>query len=260
MSHEDIKKVKGLFGWQPGDEPAEVTIRRLRDGDFMPQTPLMLSLPPVVRFAYKGALYFLESGDYLFQELGESGRQAKFVRAQDVKAAFNQTEQDSGWMPAGVVRCGHNEQGPWYVYSTPPRGKATIQVDDKQLTVPLPRLVMLGVGHSSYLWALKDEHFSRDAQALHAPFPNVDANGGICWGNAHHGEADPTDAKQMFDLFFETVFNADLVDKKSVRFPQDVRKQLWVLHEQKARRYPLEDLKPVKSTIGQLIEHRLKGW
>lgn len=224
------------------------------------QTPLRLSLPPAVKFAYKGALYFLDSGDYLFQELGESGNLSKFVRAQDVKAAFNQTEQDSGWLPAGVVRCGHNQQGPWYVYSTPPRGKATIQVDDKALTVPLPRLVMLGAGSRYYIWALKGEHFSRDAQAFHAPFPNIGENGSICWGTARHGEAEPTDAKNIFDLFFETVFNADLANGKSVRFPRDVRKQLQALHEQKARRYPLDDLKPVKSTIGQLIEHRLKGW
>lgn len=223
------------------------------------QTPFRLSLPPAVKFAYKGALYFLESGDYLFQELGKSKCQAKFVRAQDVKAAFNQTEQDSGWLPAGVVRCGYNQHGPWYVYSTPPRGKATIQVDVQELTVPLPRLAMLGIGNRFYLWALKEINFSRDAMAFQAPFPNIHYDGGICWGSARQGEAEPTDARNVFDLFLETVFNADLTDGKSVRFPDDVRKQLQTLHEQGARRYPLGDLVTTRYPIGQLIERKLKG-
>lgn len=224
------------------------------------QSPLLLSLPPAVRFPYKGALYFLDSGDYLFQELSDDGAVSKFVRAQDVKAAFAQIEHDTGWLPAGVVRSGHNQQGPWYVYSTPPRGKATIQVDDQQMTVPLPRLVMIGAGMSFYLWALKDEHFSRDAKAFRAPFPNVRDDGSICWGTASPGEADPTSAKKVFDLFFQTVFNADLANGKSVRFPRDVRKQLRTLDEQAARRYPLDDLVTTQYPIGQLIEHRLKGW
>ena len=79
----------------------------------------MIDFPEQPSFSVMASLHFLEGGHYLFQMREEAKRVSKFVRASDVVAAFAGQEQDSGWLPAGLVRCGSNSKGDWFVYSAP---------------------------------------------------------------------------------------------------------------------------------------------
>jgi hypothetical protein len=206
---------------------------------------------------FQAALYFLD-GTFLFRSRERSGWSTKFVTINDVKAAFTGTEQDSGWLPAGVVRAGAGRHGPWFVYSTPTQ-KVTISFDGEAETIkiPLPRTVLFGVGATYYLWVMEGAHFNQKSAAYAAPFPNVHADGKICWGASTPPRADPEKARFVWDLFFSTPFNGHLIDKKSKAFPADVRLQLRALAGKKE--YPTGDLIPTQTEIHYLIERFIKG-
>ena len=222
----------------------------------------MNAIPSIPRPEYKidAALYFLD-GQYLFKSFAENSTRAKFVTAKDVAAAFDGREEDTGWLAPGVVRCGHNAGGDWYVYSTPPQ-TVLINLDDGEeistIQIPIPRLVMLANGGLFYLWALADKAFTPEATAYKAPFPNVHENGRICWGTNTAPKISLAKAREPWKLFFETPFNAHLVNGKSQAFTNDVRRALRGLADRKVRRYPADDLITECSKIGRLIEMRIE--
>lgn len=196
--------------------------------------PAQISDP---NFRVLAALYFLPGGHYIFRQTTSPDKNkkssiSKFVTANDVAAAFTNTEIDTGWMPAGVVRYGHEARGRWFVYS-PPAQKIHITlaavddgVSEQQITVPVPRTVMLGVGQEYYLWCIKTKHFEHDAVIFNAPFPNLYPDGKICWGNNTAPDADPKSARLAWELFFSTPFNNHLVNGKSHSQRNDVRRLL----------------------------------
>jgi len=223
---------------------------------------LLTSIPVITPiqdppFQVDAALYFLRSGDYLFKNF-TGGQSSKFVTALDVQAAFSRKEQDTGWIPAGVVRRGYCTAGPFFVYAARPE-KATIQVEgaNEPLTIPIPFTVMLGMGRDYYLWALHARTFDPQAQAYQAPFPNIHPDGKICWGQNAAPQAGPEKAGAAWSLFFTTAFNADLAGGKSRKYKNDVRDQLRRLAETNAKIYPADDLVYQSSSIGELIERTL---
>jgi hypothetical protein len=224
----------------------------------------MIEYIPRQEFNAVASLHFLGSGHYLFRFL-EDGREAsKFVTAVDVAAAFSMKELDTGWLPAGVVRCGQNAAGPWFVYSTPPQKvklsleKAAINGGDLPLTIPVPRLALIGSGGSYWLAAMRGKHFEYKAMAYHAPFPNVHPSGKICWGGNTPPEAKPENARRAWELFFESPFNADLAGGKSQRHSKDVRELLKTL-DHNHRLYPISDLISMNIPIERLVEKVIGG-
>lgn len=213
-------------------------------------------------FEAEAALYFMAGGHYLFRRADNGNYQSKFVTALDVAAAFSQHEVDSGWMPAGVVRCGHCAKGAWFVYSAPAqRVSVFLQGEpyDQQIEIPIPRTVLLGVGESYYLWALKTSHFDPMEEAFRAPFPNIYGNTEkICWGTNRPGEADPGKAREVWDLFFRTPFNGDIADHKSVKASGDVRYMLDALAERKAKKYPADDLVSMRWSTASHVTRQLE--
>ncbi|MAT45348.1 MAG: hypothetical protein CL609_23715 [Anaerolineaceae bacterium] len=206
-----------------------------------------------------GLLYFMD-GQFLFRYKERGGAEiSKYLTMDDVAAAFVQVEQDSGWMPAGVLRVGTSQQGRWYVYSAPAQ-KVTITVPPaERLTIPIPRTVMLGIGTKFYIWALKETHFNPNAKAYHAPFSNVHADGLICWGRAKTAEVDAKHARRIWDDFFYANFNNDLSNKKSVKHPANVLEMLRSLHDENKRKYPVADLVETRETIGQAIDRKVRN-
>lgn len=204
------------------------------------------------KFEVRGTLYFLEA-QYLFRWMENGSLRTKFLSSLDLAAAFNQTEQDTGWMPAGVVRAGNCAKGAWYVYSSPEQ-KVTVTLDpgEEPVTIPIPRLVMMGIGATYYLWAVKGVHFNPDEPAYKAPFPNVYSDGRICWGANSPGPVAPKAARGIWDLFFSAPFNKDLVDGKSKTDPDDVRKALHRLADK--NRYPVGDLLETREKINYLVD------
>lgn len=219
--------------------------------------PGMIEPVELPAFPVQGILYFLD-GHYLFRyDNGQGGWTSKFVTSLDVSAAFSAKEQDTGWLPAGVVRTGANARGPWVVYSAPPQ-KIDLLAGSEVLTVPIPRTVMVCTAANHYLWALQTKHFDPDARAYNAPFPNVYADGHICWGQNAAPEVDPGQARKAWELFFATPFNTDLSNNKSRSHRDNVTGLLRRLAEERKRAYPVDDLMPVGDSIGSLVARAIE--
>ena len=202
------------------------------------------------------ALYFLPQGHYLFRWREESGLSgSKFVTADDLQAAFANSERDTGWLAPGIVRAGYGKAGEWFVLQMPPQ-KITIHLlDVGTLTIPTPALVMAGAGRSYHLWALK-EPFSPQACLFDAPFPNVHGGGQICWGNNTPPLANPANAQSAWRLFFESPFNSHLVQGKTRQHKDDVRKLLVKLNGKS--KFPLSQLTVERGNLNSNIERLFK--
>lgn len=222
--------------------------------------PTVLVAPEEPEFKYEFATYALE-GHYLIR-YQENGRWvSKFVTAEDMSAAYTLTEKDTGWIPNRIMRFGSSPRGPWSVYSTEPREiLITLEGDLAPISIPAPRLVLLGIGNTYYLWALKCEDFQRDGVAYKAPFPNVHDDGKICWGSNTPPAATVDKIKDAWKLFFATPFNNHLTNGKSIKYPNDVREMLRDLAIQE--KYPVSDLRDASGqgrTISSVIESVLTG-
>lgn len=195
------------------------------------------------------SLHFLPGGHYLFRQTFPVAV-SKFVTATDVAAAFLHQEVDTGWMPAGIVRYGQEIKGSWFVYS-PPTQKVTITLvpvangeTEQTITIPAPRLVLIGAGGEYYLWAIKTSHFEHQAVMYNAPFPNLYPDGKICWGNNKPPAVDPKTARKTWELFFESPFNNHLASGKSETHHNDVRSLLRSLDGK--GKFPAADLVPIR--------------
>ncbi len=202
------------------------------------------------------ALYFLPQGHYLFRWREPSGLSgSKFVTADDLQAAFALSERDTGWLPPGIVRAGYGKYGDWFVLFAPPQKIATHLLDIGSLTIPVPALLLAGTGRSYYLWALA-EPLSPQARIYDAPFPNVHDGGKICWGNNTPPQASPANAQAAWKLFFESPFNGHLVQGKTRRHSDDVRKLLVKLKGK--QKFPLRELAAGRGTLASNIERLFK--
>ncbi len=224
-------------------------------------TQIQKALYPVddPAFPVIATLYFIE-GHYLFRYMEKSGLKTKFLTPGDLAAAFSQNESDSGWLPAGLVRCGDSAQGPWFVYSAPAQ-KMNMILDTtgkEEITAPIPRTVLLGIGNTYYLWALKSRYFDPGERFYHAPFPNIHMDGRICWGTNTPKPASPMAARSVWEMFFYTPFNQDLTNGKSNEYQADVRAQLRNLAKKNARTYPAIDLVESGRSIGFEIENLIR--
>ncbi len=208
----------------------------------------------------KTALYWLDGGHYLFRHHEEKRTITKFVTAADVAAAFSGQLEDSGWVTPGIVRFGQSVQGPWYVFFAPP-GKATIYLEDQgalggvPLPLVLPGLVLLGIGRTHYVWAVRTHVFNPADPAYYAPFPNVYDDGHVCWGRNAPPKVEREMAAHTWKLFLESPFTASLLGGKSNAYPADIRQQLQKLAMAKAKAYPVDDLRPVNQglSIGRVV-------
>ena len=227
--------------------------------------PVIGEVPPLPAYAV-GALYFLNSGDFMFRFRTKEDRHsseprvvegAKFVTVRDVQAAFGGSDVDTGWIGNGVIRCGYCAEGDWFVYAAP-KQKLSIQVSmsngkTKKLALPIPVTVMVGVGMQYYLWAVP-YNFAPDSGLCHAPFPNVHGNGAICWGQNTPPKAHHRHAEAAWRLFFESQFNGDLANGKSVKYKSDVRRMLTYVARKKLEEYPQEDLVRADRSLRTLLQ------
>jgi PRTRC genetic system protein B len=227
--------------------------------------PNLGEIPPLPTYA-TGALYFLESGDFMFRYRSQDKRRygeprilegAKFVTVRDVQAAFGGSDVDTGWVGPGVIRCGYCAEGDWFVYAAP-KQKLSIQVvmsngNTKKLVLPIPLTVMVGVGMQYYLWAVP-YNFSPDSGLCHAPFPNIHSNGAICWGQNTPPKAHHRHAEAAWYLFFESQFNGDLANGKSEKFEDDVRRMLAQVARKKLEEYPEKDLVRANHSLRTVLQ------
>lgn len=245
--------------------------------------------------ATRHVLYLLE-GQYLYQSQGEDGSiRYKFLSPQSVRLAFSQEPVDSGWLPPELCRWGYGPSGAWAVMFVPPAkhslwlpsvvvssegnearpGEIQAANREGELTaveVTLPGLVFAGVGQNYYLWAVKEDTFTPEALAFHAPLPNVYGDGRICWGSNRVESATAQNLPAAWKLFISSPFNLHLVGGKSKRHPQTVLEEVREIasspsgHKSRRRRFPLRDLVPLKNnwereglTVGGLVERLISA-
>ena len=206
------------------------------------------------------ALYFSNEGQYIFRtKTSEGVITTKCVSARDVAQAFTGEDQDTGWLPAGILRAGYGPKGPWFVYSRPPTTMMINLVQPKGphfQAVPVPGTLLVGIGREYMIFSWAGDQFRLDDPICTAPYPNVHSDGQICWGKNVAPEAAPQNAEIVWRLFFDAPFNGDLVNGKCKRFPQDVRKLLRKLKG--VERFPDEELITIEQNAGKHIERLIE--
>lgn len=230
------------------------------------------------------ALYFTRQGHYIFQHEHDGQVLTKCLSARDVAAAFGERDEDTGWLPAGILRAGYGKNGVWYVYQHAPtivtirltqEDSGGSKAAEQELRIPVPGTLMVGIGATYYLFCwhgvsspgapAAGAQLDLAGALFRAPFPNVNTNGNICFGRnplAVTGarEATPEAAQHVWELFFATPFNADLTNGKCKTFPKDVRKLLRRLDG--AEIFPQDELivheKTLKDYVERLIEREVK--
>ena len=83
-------------------------------------------------------LSFLVSDELLFQWRAGESVHSKLVSAQDARIAFANIDDDSGWLPTGVVRTGRNSRGSWVAYIAPPQRVQITTDQGESLAGPHP--------------------------------------------------------------------------------------------------------------------------
>jgi PRTRC genetic system protein B len=179
-----------------------------------------------------------------------NGEVFNYVTSKDLAIAFSIAKSDSGWLPAGVIRCGYNRQGDFFVFAVP-AGKHRLRRPAKvDLEVALPGMLMILFNQKIHVFAVKESsESSPDAVLFHAPLSNLFGNGAVCWGTNTLPDFNAQNAAKIWQLFIESEFNNDLADRKSHKYPKNVWEMLEELNTSGAE-YPLDDLKPVLSKTG----------
>jgi len=206
-----------------------------------------------------GALYFLP-GQYLFKRI-EAGREsAKALSSEQIARAFREFQTDTGWITRKVLRYREEPEGN-FLLSFEPAAVRTIFVENNgevvEITIPLPTLILFGHRNDFYLWAAKSKKPDAKSKLSLAPLPNVGGNlsGKICFGSNKVPEARVETLDEVWHLVFNTPFNSDLSSQKCKSEPEDVRKLLFALEKEKAKRFPISELLETNATIGELWTH-----
>jgi hypothetical protein len=172
----------------------------------------------------------------------------KAISSQSIQRAFsNKDPLDSGWLDNNIIRHGEDNSKHWVIMFVK-RSRTILQFEKRELYLPLPALVFLGIDRDYYLWAIKETQFNPKAIAYHAPLPNISVHprGKICWGNTKPPQASNETIKQAWLLFMSSNFSSDYTSGKSRQFPDNVIRQLELLHIKAQAflriRYPVSDL------------------
>ncbi|KAM3090293.1 hypothetical protein ACKFKG_30345 [Phormidesmis sp. 146-35] len=193
------------------------------------------------------AAIFVANGMYVYKRKVSDHLLAfeyKCLSPETLQRAFHIERIDTGWLPNSVVRCGSNTAGEWAVLFMPPAQQTIALQETGTVQVPLPGMVMVGVGRDYRIWAVATKQFEPDAVGYHAPLPNVYDNGRICWGTNRPPIASPQNIIKAWELFISSPFNGDLAYGKSRSHHSDVRQQLTALSRRRRKTYPTNDLMP----------------
>ena len=219
-------------------------------------------LETVAQSSIDGVLV-LAQGTYVYC-WGEHGQvTTKIVTPSAVRVAFTQEPLDSGFLPSSVVRTGTSAAGDFCVAFYPPARHPIpllTETGTQLVTVPLPGMVLVGIGQTYSLWSVRCATFSPTATVYAAPLPNVYHNGQVCWGRNIPPLAHPTTMDAAWELVLTTPFTRELAAHKCVSAPQDVRNVLATLARRHARTFPQRELVTAgpSITVADLVDCILK--
>jgi len=213
----------------------------------------------------KAALFFLE-GHYQLKWREGSVERTKFLSPKQIGRAFSDKDAfDSGWLEANVVRFAQEKKthkilsclpaGRRKIFITDPRPMGERQASEKdesvlEIEIPLPTLLLIGLGQKYYLWATLDKTISQKSKICAAPFPNLDSSGEICFGKNAAPECRLDIIETVWRLILESPFNSDRAADRCRTHPDDARKFLFELNHKKT--FPKNALIKTNHTIGGL--------
>ncbi len=212
------------------------------------------------------ALLFVCGDQYLLRHRSREGATAyKFLSASAVRAAFAEEPIDTDWLAPSVRRCGFGKRGEWVMIAHPAQCYRLSYGEEgqdelKTLEIPLPRIAFFGYEQRYFVWAFKDKLLIGDTVLFAAPFPNVDANGAICFGGNLVPNATTRTIEVAWQVFLTSPFNQHSTGRKSLAFPGDVRSQWQRLAAGRHRRYPLSDLVSTNRTANMMVDWVLRGY
>ena len=119
-----------------------------------------------------------------------------------------------------------------------------------EIEIPLPTLLLLGSGQSYYLWATLDKTVNQISKICHAPFPNLDSSGGICFGKNTAPECRLDTIESVWRLILESPFNNHQAANRCRTHPGDARKLLLALDGKKT--FPKNALIKTEHTVAEL--------
>jgi hypothetical protein len=213
----------------------------------------------------KAALFFLE-GHYQLNWREGAVERTKFLTPAQIGRAFSTKDAfDSGWLETNVIRFAQ-EKKTQKILSCLPAGRRKIFVTDPrpaeerkeadagdsilELEVPLPTLLLIGLGQKYYLWATLDKTINQKSKICHAPFPNLNESGEICFGKNHVPECRLDAIETVWRLILDSPFNSDRADGRCRTHPGDARKFLFGLNRKKG--FPKNALIKTNHTVGEL--------
>ena len=204
-------------------------------------------------------LLFLKSDELLFQWNDDTNNlQSKLIAHQDARIAFAKMDNDTDWLPNGVVRTGRNPRGAWVVYVGPPRIVTISTNQNEALTIPIPMSLFVGWGHRYYLFALKGKVFDVNSPVYCAPYPNVYDNGRICWGSHKVPIVTPLNIGQTWKLFFATTFNSHIASGKTKTHSDNALDLLRELSAAKRKSFPAGEFVRKAYSVNSCIDNLLR--
>lgn len=229
------------------------------------ETPNFLKAPQEAR----AALYFLE-GNYQLNYREGSVEKTKFLTPSQIGRAFAVKDVfDSGWIEKSVLRFALLAKKRHKILSLLPAGKRRIFITDPrcladereideesgsekvlELEVPLPGLLLLGIGQKYYLWATLDKTVTQKSKICAAPFPNLDSSGGICFGANLAPECRLDTIESVWRIIFDSPFNNHQTQNRTLTHERDARRFLLSLDGKKS--FPKNALIKTEHTISNL--------
>jgi PRTRC genetic system protein B len=207
-------------------------------------------------------LSFYSYGVMLRKQEGELTQEYPIDPAQVALALAAKVTFDTGFLDGNTLLVRQDGVKKTIVEYRPPQ-KTGIFLDDAEmaLRVPLPGLVMIRVTASQQapqygLFAVKRRPQTLDVPLFHAPLPNVFGSGAICWGTVQRVEDAALRGSSLahdWSMLIGSSFGSHACSGKSRSHPQDIRAKLVALEAQKAKRYPVSDLIPLKKTLAHLL-------
>ena len=231
----------------------------------MSQTEIQKFFAPPVEA--KAALFFLE-GHYQLNYLEGSVERTKFLSPAQIGRAFSVKDVfDSGWLETNVIRFAQEKKthkilsvlpaGRRKIFITDPRSAEERETNDEstsdsvlELEVPLPTLLLLGSGQNYYLWATFDKVVNQKSKISHAPFPNLDFSGGICFGRNAAPECRLDTIENVWRLILDSPFNNHQAANRCRTHEDDARKLLFQLNGKKT--FPKNALIKTQHTVAEL--------
>src|SRR5512134_1214054 len=100
------------------------------------------------------SISFLKTKELMFTWQQDDRIQSKLITNEAAFLAFKEGhQQDTGWLPAGVLRAGSNTRAEWVVYTARAQIIDIVTDRSEKLKVPIPTTLFMGWGTRYYLWA-----------------------------------------------------------------------------------------------------------